>query len=214
MSNKRLIADQVLFRLSGGFPDTSFSVDERDIFKALEQKLNAKFKLKHFEVTLNQGETIPENTMIATYENITVTSTGNGKSKSILPVIPISLPKNMGIFLIYDPKHPENPFIPLQKGQLALLRADQLLNDLLGTIGYEPTDAEVTFTKDLTMFGITAVTMEICGFQISQYSITDPLPIPSDYEEILINELVADFAPVPVETGKVNNFTTANQLTK
>jgi hypothetical protein len=214
MSTKKIIAEQVLFRLAGGYPDTAFQIDERDVWKALEQKLNSLFKLKHFDTTLPSGETLPENTMIATYEGengVAVTSLGNGKSKAVLPINPISLPKNMGIYLVYDPAHPENPFIPLQRGQLSLLRADQLLNDLNGQIGYEPRNTDIIFTKDLTMFGINEVTMELCVFEISQYGVTDRLPVPSDYEDTLVNELVSDFAPVTPETATVNNFTTAKQ---
>lgn len=212
-STKKIISDQVLIRLSGGYPDSAFSIDERDVWKSLDQKINAKFKVRHFEVTLNQGETMPENTMLATYENVAVTSFGAGKSKAILPINPISLPKNMGIYLIYDPEHPDNPFIPLQRGQLMLLRADELLNDLGGQIGYEPKNSYILFTKDLTMFGISSVTMELCVFDMSQYGITDRLPIPSDYEDELVTELVNEFAPVPPENAIVNNYTTANQAT-
>lgn len=211
MSTKKIISDQVLLKLSGGFVDNSFPVDERDIWKALEQKINDTFKLKHFSETLPSGETIPDSTMIATYTDNTVTSTGNGKSTTPLPINPISLPKNMGIFLIYDPNNPDVMFIPLQRGQLSLLKADTLLNDLNGEVGYEPKNNIITFTKDLTTLGITSVTQELCVFDISLYSATSVLPIPADMEEKLVNELYAQFSPVQPESGVVNNFTNAGQ---
>jgi hypothetical protein len=98
---KKIISDQVLFRLYGGFPDLSAPVQEEDVWKATEQKVNSLFKLRHLDTTLPSGETIPENTMIATYEGIAVTGLDNGTSKALLPAIPISLPKNMGVYLIY-----------------------------------------------------------------------------------------------------------------
>lgn len=211
MATKKLIAEQVLFRLYGGYPDSAAPVQEPDVYKALEQKLNSTFKIRHFDSTLPSGETMPENSMIATYENNTVTRTDDGKSYSLLPIQPISLPKNMGIYLVYDPAHPDMPFIPLQRGQSFLINSDELLNDLNGQIGYEPKNDRLIFRKDLTTYGITAVTMELCVFDISQYSTTERLPIPSDYEEALVNELIKDFAPVQPENGLVDNFSVSGQ---
>lgn len=211
MSTKRYISDQVNLKLAGGFPDSGFQVDERDIWAALEQKINGLFKLHQLDTTLPSGETIPENTMIATYEGIAVTSLGNGKATATLPIIPISLPKNVGIFLVYDAAYPDNPFIPLQRGQNSLLKADTLLNDLIGQVGYEPKNNVLIFTKDITLLGVSTVTMELCVLDISQYTVTQELPLPADYNERIVNELVAQFAPVQPEQGLVNNFTNAGQ---
>lgn len=209
MSNKKLIGEQVLYRIASGYPDTSYQVDIRDIYKAIEQKVNSKFRLRHFNATLPSGNTMPEHAMIATYENIAVTSLGNGKSQSLLPVTPISLPLNMGIYMVYDPRYPDNFFIPLQRSQLALLRADELLNNLMGMIGFEPKNNVLLFTQDITMFGTSSITMELAVFDMSQYADTDKLPIPADLEDEIVNELVNDFSPVQPETGDVNNYTNA-----
>ena len=210
MSTKRIISDQVLYKLAGGVPDTAFPVQEFDIWKALEQKINSYFKLKHFDTTLPSGETIPENTMIATYEDIAVTANENGTSQSTLPVIPISLPKSVGIFLIYDPNFPDTPFIPLQRGQKALVKTDEVLGDLMGLIAYEPKNNVIIYNQDITLFDITTVTMELCVFDMSQYGVSDRLPIPADFEERLIQELVMEFSPIVAESGVVNPWTTAN----
>ncbi len=210
-TTKFLMAEQVLFRYYGGFYDKSGPVQMTDVYKAIEQKVNSTFKIRHIDTTLPSGETIPENTMIATYENVAVTSTGNGKATATLPIIPISLPKSMGIYLIYDPNHPDNFYVPIQRGQTALLKTDTLLNDLIGDIGYEPKNNTIVFQKDITTFGVSNVTMELCVFDISQYSETEPLPIPADMEDKIVNELVAQFMPVNPETGLVNNYTTVDQ---
>lgn len=211
MSTKKIIGEQVLFRLAGGVSDTSFPVQDFDVWKALEQKVNSLFKLKHFDTTLPSGETIPENTMIATYENVAVTSNDNGTSQSTLPIIPISLPKNVGIFLIYDPAFPDMPFIPLQRGQKAMLRVDEILGNIMGLIAYEPKNNVIIYNQDITLFDIDEVTMELCVLDMSQYGITDRLPIPADMEERLVNELVMEFSPVVAESGAVNNWTSLTQ---
>jgi hypothetical protein len=208
---KRVIAEGVLYELCGGVPSPSFPIKLPDIYDALENKLNSVFKIRHIDTTLPSGETMPEAAMIATYENVAVTSLGNGKAKALLPIVPISMPKNMGIYLVYDPKYPDNPFIPLLRGQLALLRVDELLNDLMGTIGYEPGNLAITFTKDITQFGVSAVTMDLCVFEISNYSETDSLPIPADYIDGIQGDLIKEFREVLPKTGIVNNFTNATQ---
>lgn len=210
MATKKLISDSVLYKLSGGVPDVNFPVDERDIWVEIEKRINAAFKIHHFDTTLNIGESIPEAAMIATYENVAVTSFGE-KSKSTLPITPINLPKNMGIFQVYDPNYPDMPFIPLQRGQRGLLRTDELLNDTLGLISYEPKNNVIIYNRDITVFNIPIVTMELCVLDISQYGINDELPIPSDYQAQLEDDLIKAFIWVTPESGQVNSWTNINQ---
>ena len=211
MSTKRLIGDQILYRLNGGNPDNSFPVQLPDIYKALEQKLNAKFQIRQFDTNLPQGETIPDNLCIGVYEDIPVTTFSQLKSKAVMPVMPITLPRNVGIFLIYDPKNIDAPFIPLQRGTTALLRTNALLNDLMGMVSYEPRGREVIFNKNLPLMGVNKVTMELIVMDISQYSETDILPIPASLEAEIIEELVQQFSKVVPESGIVNNFSNSNQ---
>lgn len=209
---KKVFGEMVLYKLAGGIPDSSFPVKERDIWDALEHKVNELFKLRQLDTTLANGETIPEGAMIATYAGITVTASGQ-RSYATLPVIPISLPKGVGVFLVYNSDFPDVPYIPLQRGQQALLRVDELLNDLMGQVGFETKNNQIWFTKDLTLMGVTTVTMELCVFDISQYSITQDLPIPADYIGKLEDELVREFAVVLPESAIVNNFTNNGQTT-
>lgn len=222
MATKKQISDSVLYKLAGGIPDSSFPIDERDIWNSIDHKINARFKLEQFQGNLPSGGTIPDNLCLATYEGITVTRTSNERSKCTLPIMPVSLPRNAGINEIRPVLNLTDsgdrmlgqPIIPLQAGQAYLLNADELLNDLMGQWGYEVNGKTIVFTKDLTTYDITKVDMKLLVFDISQYSITDTLPIPADFQEQLENELVAEFAPVIPESGVVNNFTNAGQQTE
>ena len=121
---KKIISDEVLYKISGGVPPSGFPIDERDIWSSLEDLINAKFKLHHFDTTLASGETLPEFSMIATYENNTVTSLGNGKSYATLPVQPINLPKGAGICYVYNAATPDIFYIPRLLYLLHTLRSD------------------------------------------------------------------------------------------
>jgi hypothetical protein len=216
---KKEISDSVLFKLAGGYPDGSFEIDERQIFSSIEHKVNSMLKGQQFSINLPSGGTIPENLMLATYENIAVTRTSNERSKCTLPVMPISLPRNAGINEIRPvlnltdsgDKMLGNPLIPLQAGQSFLLQADTLLNDLMGQWSYEVNGKTIIISKDLTVFSITKVDIKLVVFEISQYSITQDLPIPSDWVDMIEDELIKEFAPVTPESGYVNPWSGAGQ---
>lgn len=207
-STKYLLAEQVQTRLAGGFRDANQPVQNEDIVKAIEQIINSMFQMQYYSATLPTGETIPDNLMIAFYENIQVTSVGD-KSQAELPIVPISLPRNMGVYRVTDSN--DNDFIPVPLGQGALLRADKLLNDLLGSIWFEVRKNVVIFSKDILLLGINTVNMYLIVMDISLYSNTDPLPIPSSMEEEIVERAFAKFATVTPETGIVNNYSSATQ---
>jgi hypothetical protein len=219
MATKKQISDSVLYKIYGGVPDSGGPVDERDVWFALEDKVNSLFKLQHFSVNLPSGGTIPDGLHLATYEDVVVSRTSNERSSCTLPVTPVSLPRNMGINEITPvlninesgDKILGNPVIPLQSGQAFLLKADTLLNDLMGQFGYEVYGKTIRFTKDLTTYGITKVDMKLLVFEISQYGVTDELPIPADYLSEIEDELIREFAAVMPENGIVNNFSNAGQ---
>lgn len=202
-STKYLMAEQVLMRLAGGYRDVAQSVQMEDVVKAIEQVINSMFQTQYYNATLPTGETVPDNLMIAFYENIVVESYGD-KAKAQLPIVPISLPRNMGVYRVVNQN--DIDFIPVPLGQGALLKADKLLNDLLGSVYYEVRKNEVIFSKDITLLDVTSVNMYLVVLDISLYSNTDPLPIPANMEEEIIEKAFAKFAPVIPETGIVNNY--------
>lgn len=202
-TTKYLMAEQILTRLAGGYRDNNQPVQMEDVVKAIEQVVNSTFQMQYYSATLPTGETIPDNLMVAYYENIPVTSFGE-KAKATLPVMPISLPRNMGVYRVTDEN--DNDYIPVPLGQGALIKADKLLNDLLGNVWYELRNFTVVFSKDITLLGVTTVNMYLVVMDISLYSNTDPLPIPAGAEDEIIEKVYAKFAIVTPETGIVDNY--------
>lgn len=209
-STKFLMAEQVLLRLAGGYRDVAQSVQMEDVVKAIEQVINTMFQTQYYSATLPTGETIPDNLMIAYYENIAVTSYGD-KAKAQLPIVPISLPRNMGVYRVVN--EDDIDFIPVPLGQGALLRADKLLNDLLGSVYYEVRKNQVIFSKDITLLDVTTVNMYLVVMDISLYSNTDPLPIPANMEEEIIEKVFAKFVSITPETGIVNSYSESQSKT-
>jgi hypothetical protein len=110
----------------------------------------------------------------------------------------------MGIYRVVNTN--DIDFIPVPLGQGALLKADKLLNDLLGSVYYEVRKNEVIFSKDITLLDVSEVNMYLVVMDISLYSNTDPLPIPANMEEEIIEKVFAKFAPIVPETGIVNSY--------
>jgi len=210
-TTKYLMAEQILTRLAGGFRDVSQSVQMEDVVKSIEQVINSMFQMQYYSSVLPSGETVPDNLMIAYYENIAVTTDGD-KSKALLPIMPISLPRNMGVFRVTDPNG--NDYIPVPLGQGSLLNADKLLNNLLGQVWYEIKNFTVQFSKDIKLLGVDTVNMYLVVMDISLYSNTDPLPVPKNMEEEIIERVYAKFERVMAESGIVNNYSPAEQQIK
>jgi len=202
-STKYLMAEQVLLKLAGGYRDVAQSVQMEDVVKAIEQVINTMFQTQYYSAVLPTGETIPDNLMVAFYENIPVTSYGD-RAKAELPIVPISLPRNMGVYRVVNTN--DIDYVPVPLGQGALLKADKLLNDLLGSVYYEVRKNEVIFSKDITLLDVSEVNMYLVVMDISLYSNTDPLPIPANMEEEIIEKVFAKFAPIVPETGIVNSY--------
>ncbi len=195
MSSKRIISEQVLYRLKGGYPSVPSDVQHEDVWKALEQLVNSLFKSEQFNVNLPSGETIPMGLMLAEY---TVPVSG---SESTLPVPPVNLPRNMGVYHISKTDSPNDPFIPIQTGQFSFVKDQPLINDLLGQIGYEVVGRKIKYTKEP---GVSNVLMRLVVFDISSYGEDDVLPIPYDMEELVVEKLVEKFAAVQ-PADKIND---------
>jgi len=197
---KYYLNEQIRYKLSQGYPKVLESIQEEDTMAAIGQKINSMLKMSYIPDTLQQGDSIPTGLMMATYEDISVTSVQVGatktKAKAILPTQPITLPRNMGVYQIDDEFG--NFYVPLQTGQAALLDGQPLICDLLGQIGYEVRTDFVLFSRDITNDAdpITTVSMLLVVMDIDKYNIYTPLPIPAEMATTIIDEVYKSFLPV------------------
>lgn len=198
MTNKNKISEQVLYRVNGGTTKVTDPVQKEDVVEALSQIINTQFKTQHFSVTLAAGETIPDGLVLADYE-ATAVAYGGKKAKITLPVMPVSLPRNMGVFAVSPNEDFSSPYIPLQAGQPELLEGQPLISTLLGQTGYIVKGRDIITTTNITLDGTETIYLRLVVFDVSQYDDYDPLPIPASMETDIVDELVKRFAPI---TGK------------
>jgi hypothetical protein len=165
---------------------------------AVGQVLNKLLKTDLLQMNVNRdmAERIPNGCVLGMYENIAVQSY-NGKSVATLPIKPMKLPRNMGVWAIYSKWEAngdydlDKEFIPLQMGQGGLLKSQRLISDLLGQVGYEVFGDKVIFTKDLKSISQdVVVAMRLMILDIDLYDDWDLLPIPPEMEYDAINAVV------------------------
>jgi hypothetical protein len=198
------LAEQAFALIEGGDPAVASSIGIGDLKISCGQVINSLLKTTYINTNIPMGEMIPNNSVLGLYEDIEVVSY-NGKSKATLPIKPLGLPRNMGVFAIY-PKYRaidvydlDNEFIPLQMGQGGLLKSQPLINDLLGQIGYEVFGTEVVFTKDIKLlFPEITLAMRLAIMDISQYGDYDLLPILPEHEWEVITQVYKMYSTQPI----------------
>jgi hypothetical protein len=185
------LAEECLKLLSGGNIQAGKNISYNELKISIGQVLNQMLKVEHLSVNEKMQEKIPNGTVIGTYDGIAVTATTTGRSEASLPIKPIKLPRNMGIWSVYLTDEPETDFIPMQMGQINLSKSQPLLNDLFGQIGYENKGLKLVFTKDLTLlYPNKTISCELAIMDISQYGDYDTIPVLPEMEWQIKQEVV------------------------
>lgn len=185
------LSEECLKLLSGGDIQAAKNISYNELKISICQVLNQLLKIEHLSVNEKMQEKIPNGTVIGTYNGLPVTSAGTGKSKASLPIKPIKLPRNMGVWAVYRTNHSDDEFIPMQMGQQAMSKSQPLLNDLFGQISYENKGMELRFNKDLTLlYPNETISCELAVMDMSLYGDYDPIPILPEMEWQIKQEVV------------------------
>lgn len=193
MTTKKKIAEQIQ-RLISGNPVISARIHINDVILAVEQVCNQVLKADYFAVNTPEGDTIPNNCMVFTYDNVPVTTYKATKSKATLPSMPINLPRNMGVLHVSKIDAIDEPFIPIPTSMYGIVKPQDLLGELSGLIGYEVVGKDIIFTENLPGQSVNSVYIRLVGMDIGSLSIYETLPLSSDMEaqvvQIAYNMLV------------------------
>lgn len=211
------LSEEILTMLSGGAIQLATNISQNEIKIAIGQVVNQLLKVEHFTVNEKMGEKIPNGSVLGLYEGIAVTI-WNGKSKSTLPIKPIKLPRNMGVWAIY-PKYTtigdyelDKEFIPLQMGQGGLLKSQLQISDLLGQVGYEVFGDSIIFTKNIKeLFPEVTLAMRLAIMDVSQYGDWDMLPILPEQEWQVKQEVIKLYSGVGIQDLVVDSTSKQQQ---
>jgi hypothetical protein len=187
-TTKYKISEQVQ-RMITGNPTISSRVHMNDIKLLVEQVANQLLKADFFAVNMPDGDSIPSNCMIYTYESVPVSTYKTTKSKATLPSIPISLPRNMGVLHVSKTDSIDEPFVPIPASLYGIVKPQDLLGDLSGLIGYEVFGKDIVFTKNLPGLGVNNVFIRLVGVDLSQLTDYELLPLSSDMEAQVVTQV-------------------------
>lgn len=203
MTTKYKIAEQVQ-RLLNGNPVVSGRFNLHEIKLLVAQVANQLLKADHFSVNMPEGDTIPTNCMVYTYDNVPVTTYKTTFSKATLPSIPIGLPRNMGVLHVSKIDAIEEPFIPIPTSMYGIIKPQDLLGELSGLIGYEVVGKDIIFTKNLPGMSVNSVYIRLVGVDLSTVSDYETLPLTADLEGQIITQVYNMLVQTPAGNNKLD----------
>lgn len=197
------IAEQI--KLFGGHSQTGEGMHIEEVKLLVGQVVNILFKTEKIKEITGMGNFSPGMLMVATYDNVPVYEYKD-RSAAKLPVYPIHMPMNMGIWYVAPSDNIDRFFVPLVSGQSGLAKPIKLLNNFENRIAYEPNGDQIVFSKNIlkTDDPITTLMVRMLVLDISTLDEYDPLPIPADMEGHVIEE-VLKLMGVRKPTETVNN---------
>jgi hypothetical protein len=192
-TNKAILSEQIQ-RLYARFldkdnPSDVISIPEVSLL--VSQAINKILKLEVAESFKAGLVDIPKCSLIQ-YTATVVSESANNRSYIALPVIPLTLPLDMGIWSISASSAAMTPYIPIPAQDVLVFQGANL-SYLEGQIGYYVQGKKVFFTKDITLSAngsISSVILNILASDFSQLTDTDMLPISPEVESAVITEVL------------------------
>lgn len=203
MITKGKITDQILRLYTGGSPNDEKEISRDDINLLVGQVVNRLLKLEHASVNMGSGDMYPPHTLITQYK-ISLSGFMNVDGNLVdkfakLPVMPISLPRNMGVWSV---SMSGTEFIPLQSGQETMISSQDQLQYLENQIGYYVEGDVVRFTKDPSGSFINIKLLIIDPTVLGEY---DYLAIPAEMEEAVVKEVLTLLGALPKVVDKASD---------
>jgi hypothetical protein len=193
MTTKNILAEQIQ-RLYARFIDKdnpSDVIDLREIKLLVNQSINKVLKLQVADSFKAGMVDVPKCNLIE-YTCAVTAETGNNRSYIALPVIPLTLPMDMGIWSIAASSGAMTPYIPIPAQDVLVFQGANL-SYLEGKIGYYLQGKRVYFTKNITTTPngtVTSVIVNLLVSDFSQLSDTDMLPISPEVESTIIDDVL------------------------
>ena len=123
-----------------------------------------------------------------------------------LPVFPISLPRNIGVWSVSGPSA-QNEYIPLQTGQQTLISSQDALRFLETQVGYWVEGNVINFLTDITEspYNETRVRIQLLIVDPTIQGEYDYLQIPVEMEEAVVKEVLTLIGALPKVVDKTSD---------
>lgn len=194
MATTKVILGEQVQRIYARFLDKnnpSDVIDIREVMLLVNQSINKILKLEVAESFKAGLVDVPKCSLIQYTASVTADAPNN-RSSITLPVIPLTLPLDMGIWSISASNAAMTPYIPIPAQDVLVFQGANL-SYLEGQVGYYIQGKKVFFTKDITLAGngsISSVIVNILASDFSQFGDNDMLPISPEVESAVITEVL------------------------
>jgi hypothetical protein len=197
MITKNKLAEEIQ-RIYARFLDKdnpSDVIDLREVKLILEQSINKVLKIQVAE-SFKAGLIDVPRCNIIEYTCAVTSDSANTRSYITLPVTPITLPLDMGIWSIAAPTAAATPYIPIPAQDVLVfgtIASGTNVSYLEGQIGYYVQGKKIYFTKDITLSAngsISSVKVNILAVDFDQFTDTEMLPISPEVVTAVINEVL------------------------
>jgi hypothetical protein len=205
MITKGKLTDQILRLYSGGSPNDEKDITRDDINLLVGQVINRLLKTEHLSMNMAGGEMFPPHTLVTTYiVSVNPPNSNMPYSHAILPVFPISLPRNMGVWSVTDLSC-SREYIPFQTGQYTLISQQDQLQYLETHSGYWAEGGYVYFTPDVPTNVKSQVRIQLLIVDPSIQGEYDYLALPAEMEEAVVKEVLTLIGALPKQVDKTSD---------
>lgn len=194
MATTKYILSEQIQRVYARFIDknnVSDVIDLREIKLLVNQSINKVLKLQVAESFKAGLVDVPKCSLIE-YTCAVTSDTANSRAYITLPVIPITLPLDMGIWSIAASAAAMTPYIPIPSQDILVFQGTNL-SALEQQIGYYVQGKKVYFTKDITLSAngsISSVIVNILAADFSTTTDNELLPISPEVESTIIEDVL------------------------
>lgn len=191
---KTILAEQIQ-RLYARFLDKdnpSDVIDLREVLALVNQSINKVLKLQVAESFKAGMIDVPKCNLVEYTVSTVTQDTGNNRAYITLPVIPLTLPMDMGIWSIAAATGAMTPYIPIPAQDVLVFQGANL-SYLEGKIGYYLQGKRVYFTKNITLTAngsVSSVVVNLLVSDISSLTDADMLPISPEVESAIIDDVL------------------------
>ena len=184
MATRKTLREEIQLLYNNQLDKNAFNdtVDVRQIDLLIEKAVNRNLKVEATE-NIKDGTIDVSKYNLVTYT--VATSDSNSISSGTLPVIPIALPRDMGVWRVSSTQGIPTPFIPISMSMIDTYGGTNL-EYLEGLIGYWINGKTINFTE--ASIGTVYVTMFV--YDLSQIGEDDLLPIDAGLQDIIVKEVL------------------------
>lgn len=192
-TTKNILSEQIQ-RIYARFIDknnVSDAIDLREIKLLVNQSINKVLKLQVAETFKAGIVDVPKCNLIE-YTCAVTSDSVNSRAYITLPVIPINLPLDMGVWSIAASSAAMTPYIPIPAQDVLVFQGTNV-SALEQQIGYYIQGKRVYFTKDITLSAngsISSVRVNILAADFSTTTDNELLPISPEVETTIMEDVL------------------------